>query len=76
MKQRIPVTTRALIQRINRKLAADGQKLRATRGQVQSERGDFYRVDTRRNIVIGYPDIESLGRELKVLQEYEELVKD
>jgi hypothetical protein len=69
-----PVTKRALVQRINRKLAATGEKLIATRGEIaQSELGDFYRVNAHGTITSKNDEPEKVGRELGVLKPYEVL---
>jgi len=66
---KVLVSKRALVQRINRKLAADDECLKKTRGgRMQQEFGDFYLLDTRINGVIGKDvDPEELGRKLGVL---------
>ena len=68
------VTKRAIVQRINRALAREGQKLIARRGKWRSELGDFYIVDVIRNAITNeYVDLEDCGRGLKVLAEWEQL---
>ena len=76
--QKVPVTMRALVQRINRKLAPNGTVLKATRGTGQSENlGDYYVVHVHKNEVESHHvDAEVLGRRLKVLKPWEELVED
>jgi hypothetical protein len=70
----VPVTTRALIQRINRKLAAQGQTLRKARGASCAGLGDYYVIDTRRNAVtLKRVGLEALGRELEALHPWESL---
>ena len=70
---RVTVSTRALVQRINRKLAQEGEQLKATRGgQAQIDLGDYYLLDLRLNAVVGKNiDPERLGRELGVLAKWE-----
>ena len=47
------VTMRALIQRINRKLAAQEEVLKVTRGEKwRGEFGDYYAIDLRTNAVM------------------------
>jgi len=73
---KVPVTMRALTQRINRTLRKGNDILKATRGdgRARQELGDFYVVDGRRNVVIEKDvDPEALGRELGVLADYEEV---
>jgi len=72
---KVPVTMRALIQRINRKLAAQGEKLKTYRGgRSEVQLGRYYIIDVRRNfLVAGNQDPEGLGRELGVLKEWEKV---
>jgi len=72
---RVPVTERALVQRLNRSLAADGMQLKKTVGaRAFATLGDYYVVDISRNFVVEKEiDIESLGRKRKVLAEWEVL---
>ena len=72
------VTIPALVQRINRVLRKEGEQLRKSRGlRFWSDLGDYYIVDLYRNfIVAGHVDLESLGRELRVLRESERLSED
>jgi hypothetical protein len=73
--KKVPVTSRALIQRINRKLAADGEVLKASRGmQAFLDVGDHYVLDISMNAVVRKNlDIEQFGRSLGVLKPYEGL---
>jgi hypothetical protein len=65
---KIPVTSRALHQRINRKLKKDGEQLRAYR----RGRGGYYVLDLERNFVVhGHVKPEQLGRRVGVLQPWE-----
>ena len=73
---KVPVTTRALVQRINRVFIKTGYEfLRKTRGnRWRSDLGDYYLIDENRNMITGKDvDPESLGRELGVLKEYESI---
>lgn len=74
----VPVTMRALIQRINRALLKNDEKLKATRGgRMQTDYGDYYTLDFRLNAVIrGDVDPEELGRELGVLRPYEHVATE
>jgi hypothetical protein len=52
-RERTPVTTRAVIQRINRKLKPDLEMLKVTRGnRWRREVGDYYVIDFNRNWII------------------------
>lgn len=81
MKQKtsnaVPVTMRALVQRINRKLKEDDRVLKASRGErARLDLGDFYVLDVSINgIAEKQVDPEDLGRELGVLQPYERVDK-
>ena len=72
-QQTSDVSMRALIQRINRRLAKDGERLHRYRGgQWSTDLGEFYIVDEYRNFLVrGHVDLAALGRELGVLQEWE-----
>ena len=69
----VPVSTRALVQRINRRLAGKWQRLKTTRGdRAQSELGDYYVIDTKHNsLVATHVNLEAYGRELGALQKWE-----
>jgi hypothetical protein len=76
-KQKVPVSTRALVQRINRKLADEGRRIRAARGRAVETLGAWY-------IMNGAPgheyvferevDLETRARELNCLAAFEALV--
>ena len=67
----ILVTLNALIKRINRKLAHEYQVLRKSRSWC-SDLGDYYVVDVYMNYVVAaHIEPETLGRELRVLQSWE-----
>ena len=70
-----PVTERALVQRLNRRLAKDSQKLCASRSPAaESDLGKFYVVDTAGgSIAACLFDLDGLGRDLGALQPWEEL---
>jgi hypothetical protein len=76
-RQTVPVTARALVQRINRKLAAAGQRLKATRGaRWRGDLGDYYTIDTNRNCVVAKGvDPAALGREIGVLRPWESVAE-
>ena len=78
MKAKVPITMRALTQRINRALLKQDERLYKSRGmQMYLDVGDFYVVDLRGNWVAGKDvDPEELGRELGVLKEYERVVDE
>jgi|AmaraimetFIIA100_FD_contig_81_450009_length_1432_multi_4_in_0_out_0_2 predicted NAD-dependent protein-ADP-ribosyltransferase YbiA (DUF1768 family) len=74
----VPVSTRALIQRINRALKDDGEMLKTARSpRVASSIGRHYVVNINRNwITRQRVDVEALGRKIGVLSDYEHLVED
>lgn len=69
----VPVTMRALIQRINRKLRPDDEMLKVARGErARAQLGDYYAIDFNRNIVTAqHVDPEKWGREMNVLAPWE-----
>lgn len=73
-KTKLPVSERALLQRLNRKLRADGEVIKRARGNVWTTLGDYYVVDVERNCIAQHHvDVEDLARELGVLQPWESL---
>ena len=72
---KVSVGTRALIQRLNRRLAKDSQKLCMSRSRAaRSEFGKFYVADTATGeIAASIIDLEGLGRDLGVLHPWEQL---
>ena len=74
---KMQVTERAVIQRINRKLANDQKRLRATRGEHwRSNYGNYCIVNfVNGTIPADHVDPEKLARQLDVLQPYEEMVR-
>ena len=70
---KVPVSMRALIARINRKLKPDTEALKAARSaRARQDFGDFYVIDHKRNwLVARNVDPEAYGRELGVLHDYE-----
>ncbi len=72
----VPITTRALVQRINRALTKDGKMLKAARGRAKEAYGAYFIVDTRKNQATdGDIDIEKLGRKLGVLKDFERIAE-
>jgi hypothetical protein len=69
---RIQVSKAALLARINRKLAGQGERLYASRARDRADVGDYYTVSLSRNAIVR-PDVNLLdyARELGVLREYE-----
>ena len=81
-KRRVPVSERALVQRINRALAKDEWEpppiLKKTRGaRALVDLGEFYVIDQRRNLIVEKDvDLERYGRELGALEDWEELAEE
>lgn len=74
--EKVKVRERALIGRINRKLAKMDSKLKTCResSPSYSTLGRYYVVDVNRNFVQDHDvDLEALGRDLGVLKGYEEI---
>jgi hypothetical protein len=69
--QKVPVTRRALIQRLNRHLAADGLVLKSMRGRAP--RGHF--VLNPKTSKIEFVDPEAYARKCRVLGDWEEVVE-
>lgn len=78
-RRRVPVSRRALVQRINRKLRPQGETLKATRPGTRAEQdmGGFYVIDdSTRSLAVSNIDLEAFGREIDALAPHEELVDD
>lgn len=75
-KTLVSVSKKALIARINRRLAKDDEMLRTLRGERDRHNlGDHYVVDVTRNLVVRkYVDLVDLGREIGALRGWERLV--
>lgn len=74
-KALVPVSKRALVQRINRKLAAEDKILRASVGAQAADLGAYYTIDTNRNAITGKSiDLETYGRKIGALADFEKLV--
>ncbi len=75
---KVPVTMKALTQRINRVLRHDDEQLRKARGvRTRQDLGEWYVLDWNRNFIVRHHvDPEALGRKLGTLNEWEVLVPD
>ena len=72
------ITENALVKRINRKLAHEGQALQKSRGaNAVHSFGEWSVWDVAHNTTLAYThvDLEQLGRELNVLREDEHLAE-
>jgi hypothetical protein len=72
---KVPVTKRALVQRLSRALAKEGEGLRKSRGtQAHLDVGEYYAFDLSKNVITRkHFDLEELGRKLGVLEPFEAL---
>lgn len=74
--RKVKVTEKAVVARIRRKLASDGESLRRCRPNSRSyhELGDWYTTDDRIGAVIHKGiNIAELAKELGVLKDWEEI---
>ena len=72
-RKTVPITERALLQRINRKLVHDDQIMKRAR-HLNSDLGWIYVVDRQQNAVVAaHCDIEAWGRAMDCLAAYESL---
>jgi hypothetical protein len=72
---KVPVTKRALVQRLNRRLRAYGQVLKGTRGRAHHQHPRWLLVDVRHNRLLDSEvDLGALGEHLGALLPYETLV--
>ena len=71
----MPVTERALKQRINRRLEKQGEVLKTLRGdRWYTDLGRHYILNIDHSFVVaGHIDLEKLGRELGAMAPYERL---
>jgi hypothetical protein len=75
-KTKAPVSLRAVMARVNRKLAKEDEMLRRCRSDSRGwhELGDFYVVDVSRNCITDKQvDLEALAREMDVLAKWEQV---
>jgi hypothetical protein len=77
-KQKVPVSERATIQRINRRLKPDMCALKQTRGErARLEVGDWHVIDYTHNIIVAQNiNLDSYAHEIGALAEHEEVVLD
>jgi hypothetical protein len=74
-RAKVPVSTRAVIARINRKRKPDDEMVKVTRGdRWRHELGAYYVVNFARNWIVNKDiDPETYARELGVLDDFEEM---
>jgi hypothetical protein len=73
-----PVSTRALVQRVNRKLVPEGRRLKKPRtARGRSDLGEFFIVDVSLGAIVqANVDPEALARGLGALQPWEKVAKE
>jgi hypothetical protein len=78
MHDRVCVTERAIIQRINRKLEPEDRKVKTARSaRMERDYGRYYMIDIRRNAIADWHvDLDKLGRELNVLGAWEKVAAE
>lgn len=70
-----PITERALVQRLKKHLANDGQILKKSRGEKsKTELGKYYTVATNGFTVLRHLDLEKFARQEKVLSSHEAII--
>jgi hypothetical protein len=70
----VPVTVRALTQRLNRLLAHDGKELKKTRGAHAVDALGAYYIVSNNSVLSDHVDLQALGRETGALADYERLL--
>lgn len=74
--QKVTISERALLARINRKLKQDNEQVRKCKVDSRSywDLGSYYVIDLSKNAVTAtHVDLSKWGRELKVLADFEVL---
>ncbi len=77
MMKKVQITERALLARVNRKLAHEHKKIRKCREgtRAHSSLGGYYVLDTYKNIVIDdRKDLVAIAKDAGILKEFEEVV--
>jgi hypothetical protein len=67
----VHVSERALRDRVQRRLAHDGEHLHNTRPPYEHDLGEWYIVDASNRVTAAHVNLESLARELGALRPYE-----
>ena len=69
-----PVSERAVLARVNRKLASDGRKVRKVRTATRLTGASYYLIDERRQFMAdSNVNLEKLAKKLGVLEAWEAL---
>jgi hypothetical protein len=72
----VPVSARALTQRLGRLLARDGKELKKTRGASAIDALGSYYLLRGNSVFSDHIDLEALGRETGALADYERLITE
>jgi hypothetical protein len=75
--EKIPVSEKALMARVNRKLAREGERILKSRegSRLRGNVGEFYLLDVNRNTVTGtHMELEHVAKEVGALRDYEQVV--
>jgi hypothetical protein len=77
-ERRVPVTERALLRRINRRIAKGDFKVKVCRrGRWEGDLGRYFIVDESNNTIAAtHVDLTAYGRELECLGDFETLITD
>ena len=72
------VSERALMRRVNRRLAHQGEQIRRVRPGMRRDRmfafANYYTLNTNRNLIVdGFSDLEGTARDLGVFRDWEQL---
>jgi hypothetical protein len=73
----VPLTERAVFQRVNRRLEKEGAKLMKARGESYGTVGKFYVVDRRKNMVTEtHVNLGRYARKIGAIEKWEELLDE
>jgi len=77
MNSKVLVTPTALLARVNRRLAAEGQVMRKTRpGRSINDLGSYYIIDTSHNVILFKDiDLEAVAQELGAIKGWERVAE-
>jgi hypothetical protein len=74
--RKVVVTERAILARVNRKLADDETVRKSRTARMRLAVGEFYQLDLKRNCIVGHDlDLAELAKKLGVLKPWEEVAK-
>jgi len=72
----VPVRPRALFQRVQRALLANGKELRRTRGEPAIRALGALYIASGNGVIDHHVNLETLARKLGVIEPYEHLIED